>query len=178
MIRAVLISIVCFSATPVLAKARAEDDPEKPAQRHRLDRHLDIRVPAIPGLPPLPDLDLSGIEIDLPELLASAMPHDRDPDVDEDQDEDHEMDHDVEADEGHDGNVKVYKLNRQRSIRLPRMRIDEEDSESDERDATAQSRGRGSATLQVKGPVTFQVRAQAGEVEVVGSTERDPDVSL
>jgi len=168
--------IVFFLAVPVLAKARTQDDEGKPAQRHRVDRHLDIQVRSIPGLPPLPEIDLSGIEIDLPELLASAMPHDRD--VDDEEDEDHEMDHDVEADEDHGGNVKVYKLNRQRSIRLPRMRIGEDDSGSDEENATARSRGRGSATLQVKGPVTFQVRAQAGEVEVIATDKRQVSVTL
>jgi hypothetical protein len=125
----------------------------------------------------LPDLDLSGIEIDLPELLASALPHEHGHDVDEDNDEDHEMGHDVEVDEDND-HVKIYKLNRQRSIRLPRMRIGEDDSASDEREATAQSRGRGSATLEVKGPVTFQVRAQAGEVEVTATDKRQVSVTL
>jgi hypothetical protein len=175
--RAVLTLTLAFLTTPVLAKTRTEDgDRKQPAQRHRVDRHLDIQVPSIPGLPALPEIDLSAIEIDLPELLASAMPHDRGHDVDNDEDEDHEMNHDVEVDE--DGDVKVYKLNRQRSIRLPRMRIGEEDSEPDERDATAQSRGRGSATLQVKGPVTFQVRAQAGEVEVIATDKRQVSVTL
>jgi putative adhesin len=171
--------IVCFLATPVLAKARTQDGEGKPAQRHRGDLHLDIQVPSIPGLPPLPEIDLSGIEIDLPELLASAMPHDRDIDVDVDEDDDHdpEMNHEVEVDEDH-GNVKVYKLNRQRSIRLPRVRVGEDDSSSDEHNATAQSRGRGSATLQVKGPVTFQVRAQAGEVEVIATDKRQVSVTL
>ncbi len=170
--------IVSFLATPLLAKARTEEDEGKPAQRHRVNRHLDIQIPGIPGLPLLPQIDLSAIEIDLPELLASAMPHDHDVDVDVDDDEDHETNHDVEVDEDRDGNVKVYKLNRQRSIRLPRMRIGEDDSESDEENATARSRGRGSATLQVKGPVTFQVRAQAGEVEVIATDKRQVTVTL
>jgi putative adhesin len=168
--------IVSFLATPLLAKARTQEDEGKPAQRHRVNRHLDIQIPGIPGLPLLPQIDLSAIEIDLPELLASAMPHDHDVDVDDD--EDNETNHDVEVDEDRGGNVKVYKLNRQRSIRLPRMRIGEDDSESDEENATARSRGRGSATLQVKGPVTFQVRAQAGEVEVIATDKRQVTVTL
>src|SRR5205823_5732910 len=33
-------------------------------------------------------------------------------------------------------------------------------------DATSQAKGRGTATLSVKGPVTFRLSAQAGDVEV------------
>jgi hypothetical protein len=176
-IRALVVAIAWCLANPVLAKPRTEDAEGKSRQRHRNDGHLDIRLPDLPAMPGLPDLDLSGIEIDLPELLASALPHDRDPDV-EDEDEDHEMSHDVEVDEDRDNNVKVYKLNRQRSIRLPRMRMGEEDSQSDEREATAQSKGRGSATLEVKGPVTFQVRAQAGDIEVIATDKRQVSVTL
>ena len=89
--------IVSFLATPLLAKARTEEEEGKPAQRHRVNRHLDIQMPGIPGLPLLPQIDLSAIEIDLPELLASAMPHDHD--VDDEEDQDHETNHDVEVDE-------------------------------------------------------------------------------
>jgi hypothetical protein len=175
-IRALIVCIICLT-TPVLAKA-GTDDVESSRKRHRSGGHFEIRLPDLPALPPLPDIDLSGIEIDLPDLLASAMPHDRDRDhAEEDEDDDHEMDHGIEADEDHD-NVKSYKLNKQRSIRLPKMRLGEEDSEPDEREATAQSRGRGRATLDVKGPVTFQVRAQAAEIEVLATDKRQVSVTL
>jgi hypothetical protein len=58
------------------------------------------------------------------------------------------------------------------------MHLGEDDHESDERDATAQARGRGSAILPVKGPVTFQVRAQAGDIEVVATDKRQVSVTL
>jgi hypothetical protein len=44
--------------------------------------------------------------------------------------------------------------------------------------ASAQAQGRGSATLAVKGPVTFRLRAQNGDVEVVASDEQRVAVSL
>ena len=175
MIRASVVAALWCLTSPVLAKSG--DTDANAGQRHRSHRKLELRLPDLPGLPPLPDLDLSGIEIDLPELLAGAMPHDRSHDVDEDEGEEHDMDHDVEVDEDHD-NVKIYKLNKQRSIRLPKMRFGEEDSQWDEREATAQSKGRGSATLEVKGPVTFQVRAQAGEIEAVASDRRQVSVTV
>jgi hypothetical protein len=174
-IRASVVAALWCLTSPVLAKSG--DTDANAGQRHRSHRKLELRLPDLPGLPPLPDLDLSGIEIDLPELLAGAMPHDRSHDVDEDEGEEHDMDHDVEVDEDHD-NVKIYKLNKQRSIRLPKMRFGEEDSQWDEREATAQSKGRGSATLEVKGPVTFQVRAQAGEIEAVASDRRQVSVTV
>jgi hypothetical protein len=44
--------------------------------------------------------------------------------------------------------------------------------------ASAQAQGRGSATLAVKGPVTFRLRAQGGDVEVVASDQQRVAVSL
>lgn len=180
MIRTVLMTAVALLAVPVLAKTGSAQADRKSARRdwHQLERdwhHLELDLPDIPFLPGLPELDLSGIEIDLPELLAKAMPHDRDPD-EPDADE-QEPDQEVQPDEDRNDNVKVYKLNRQRSIRLPRIRLGEE-SDSDERDATAQAKGRGSATLQVNGPITFQIRAQSGEVEVISTDKRQVSVTL
>ena len=181
MIRAVLMTAVTLLAAPVLAKTASAEADRKSARRdwHQLERdwqHLELDLPDIPFLPGLPDLDLSGIEIDLPELLAKAMPHDRDPDQADEDEEDRGRE--VEPDEDRDDNVKVYKLNRQHSIRLPRVRLGEDESDSDERDATAQAKGRGSATLPVKGPITFQIRAQAGEVEVIATDKKQVSVTL
>jgi Putative adhesin len=179
-IRTVLMTAVALLAVPVLAKTGSAQADRKSARRdwHQLERdwhHLELDLPDIPFLPGLPELDLSGIEIDLPELLAKAMPHDRDPDEPDADEED--PDQEVQPDEDRNDNVKVYKLNRQRSIRLPRVRLGEE-SDSDERDATAQAKGRGSATLQVNGPITFQIRAQSGEVEVISTDKRQVSVTL
>src|SRR5207245_1824560 len=180
-IRAVLMPAVTRLAAPVLAKTAAAEADRQSARRdwHQLERdwqHPELDLPDIPFLPGLPDLDLSGIEIDLPELLAKAMPHDRDPDQADEDEEDRGRE--VEPDEDRDDNVRVYKLNRQHSIRLPRVRLGEEESDSDERDATAQAKGRGSATLPVKGPITFQIRAQAGEVEVIATDKKQVSVTL
>jgi hypothetical protein len=187
-IRAALIAFAVLVAVPALAKGDSTEADGKSARRdwfqldrnwHKLGRdwhRLELDLPDVPFLPGLPDLDLSGIEIDLPELLAKAMPRGRDPsEVDEDEEDPSRQ---VEPDEDRDGNVKVYKLNRQRSIRLPRIRLGEEESDPDERDATAQAKGRGSATLPVRGPITFQVRAQAGEIEVIASDKKQVSVTL
>ncbi|HMC34445.1 MAG TPA: hypothetical protein VKH65_08560, partial [Myxococcales bacterium] len=77
MIRAVLMTAVTLLAAPVLAKTASAEADRKSARRdwHQLERdwqHLELDLPDIPFLPGLPDLDLSGIEIDLPELLAKA----------------------------------------------------------------------------------------------------------
>ncbi|HMC33737.1 MAG TPA: hypothetical protein VKH65_05000, partial [Myxococcales bacterium] len=181
MIRAVLIVVAVLLAAPVLAKGSSAKADRKSARRdwHQLERdwhRLELDLPDIPFLPGLPDLDLSGIEIDLPELLAKAMPHDRDPDEADEDGED--SGREVEPDEDRNDNVKVYKLNRPRSIRLPRIRLGEEESDSDEREATAQAKGRGSAILPVKGPVTFQVRAQSGEIEVTATDKKEVSVTL
>ena len=116
-------------------------------------------------------------EIDLPGLLAraSSQTHDAE-DAEEEQDAQGDDDMELRDDQG--SRVKIYKLNPQRPVRPPRMHLGEDDHEFDEREATAQARGRGSAILPVKGPVTFQVRAQAGDIEVVASDKRQVSVTL
>ena len=180
MIRAGVVTAVCIL---IAAAAQAK---QKPAERERkaapheqwwehLDLDLDLDLPDLPPIPGLPDLDFSDIDVHvgLPQMLArgSSRMHE------EDEEEDHDADDDVEVDD-HDGKVKVYKLNKQRGIRLPRVHLGEDDHEADERDATAQAKGRGSASLSVNGPVTFQVRAQAGEVDVVATDKRQVSVTL
>jgi len=179
-IRAGVVTAVCIL---IAAAAQAK---QKPAERERkaapheqwwehLDLDLDLDLPDLPPIPGLPDLDFSDIDVHvgLPQMLArgSSRMHE------EDEEEDHDADDDVEVDD-HDGKVKVYKLNKQRGIRLPRVHLGEDDHEADERDATAQAKGRGSASLSVNGPVTFQVRAQAGEVDVVATDKRQVSVTL
>ena len=121
------------------------------------------------------DVELPDIEIEVQGLLAKGGARYPDPD-DEDFDVDDPGDDRVET--GQDGKAKIYKLNPQQRVRVPRVHLGEDDRELDERDATAQAKGRGSATLEVKGPVTFQVRAQAGEVEVVATDKRQVSVTL
>ncbi len=122
------------------------------------------------------EIELPEIDIELPRLLAKAIPRHSDPD-DEDIDIDVDDSGEDRVETGQDGKTKIYKLNPQR-IRVPRIRVGEDDRELDEREATGQAKGKGGATLEVKGPVTFQVRAQAGEVEVVATDKRQVSVTL
>ncbi len=179
MIRAGVVTAVCvFVAAGAGAKQRSEERARQAAPQRQSWEHLDLELPDLPPIPGLPDLDFSDIdvEIELPQFLArSGSSRSHDDDMEEE--EDHDADDDVDVDE-HDGKVKVYKLNRQRGIRLPRVHLGEDDHEADERDATARAKGRGSASLAVNGPVTFQVRAQAGEVDVVATDKRQVSVTL
>ena len=176
MIRAAVVA--AFLIVPGLAQAKAGRADPKPERQQRLPDDFDFELPDIPVPPGLPDLDLSGIEIELPRLLARAAPRHGDPD-DEEMDADEDSgDEDVEVETDQGNKVRVYKLNPQRSIRLPRVHLGDDDRSFDEREATARAKGRGSAALEVKGPVTFQVRAQAGEVEVVATDRRQVSVTL
>jgi hypothetical protein len=176
-IRAGVVTAVCILiAAAAQAKQKPAEREHEAAPHEQWWEHLDLELPDLPPIPGLPDLDFSDIDIDvgLPQMLArgSSRMHQED-----EEEEDHDADDDVEVDD-HDGKVKVYKLNKQRGIRLPRVHLGEDDHEADERDATAQAKGRGSASLSVNGPVTFQVRAQAGEVDVVATDKRQVSVTL
>jgi len=193
-IRVLVIAALWFS--PAAALATGGPDPAAPdshkAQRKQRDLGFGVQVPQIdvptvfPSLPEFPDLpdfpDMDDFEAELPQMLAksSSRHHDEDDDdEDTDQDEERDPSGDIVIQGDHGSKVRIYKLDKQRQIRIPSMRLGpDEDVASDESDATAQAKGRGSATLQVKGPVTFQVRAQAGEVEVVASDKRQVSVTL
>jgi hypothetical protein len=174
-IRAVVIAALCFVPAAADAKAKASDADRKALQRPDWRYELDFELPDLPILPMLPELDLGDIEIQLPPLLAMSRGDEHD---EQEEEAPEPPDDDVEVSDDHGSKVKVYKLNRQRAIRLPRVHLGEDDHDSDERDATAQAKGRGSATLPVNGPVTFQVRAQAGEIEVVTTDKRQVTVTL
>jgi len=178
-IRAGVVTAVCILiAAAAQAKQKPAERERKAAPHEQWWEHLDLDLdlPDLPPIPGLPDLDFSDIDVHvgLPQMLArgSSRMHEED-----EEEEDHDAEDDVEVDD-HDGKVKVYKLNKQRGIRLPRVHLGEDDHEADERDATAQAKGRGSASLSVNGPVTFQVRAQAGEVDVVATDKRQVSVTL
>jgi hypothetical protein len=170
-----VIAVCVLIAAASQASPKSGGSERKGSPHDQSWKHLDIELPDFPPLPGLPELDFSDFEIDLPRLLARGGPRVREEDAEE---EDPAADDDVDVHDDHDGKVKVYKLNRQRGIRLPRVHLGEDDHAADERDATAQAKGRGSATLPVNGPVTFQVRAQAGEVDVVASDKRQVTVTL
>lgn len=147
----------------------------------------EIRLPEIqlPGIvmPPisLPEIEIPSIDLsaeladlaDLPRMAARATPRGRDRDEDADSDEDEEAPRDEHG-------ARIYKMNPQPPrIRIPNVRIDPDRDDWDERNATAQSSsGHGSATLKVKAPVTFQLRAQSGDIEVVTSDRQQVSIAL
>ncbi len=180
--RAAVLSVLLFASSAAQSKPAGDPAKEPPRSRHH---DLDFSFPALPSLPGLPDLDFSGMEIDLGALASDLSGMRKDLrglvadsrsfrwDADDDDDE-----QDEDADRGSDGKAKIYKMNPQGGMRLPRIHLGDDDLDFDERDATAQAKGRSSATLEVKGPVTFQVRAQTGEVEVVATDRRQVSVTL
>src|SRR5205823_14920715 len=135
-------------------------------------------------VPDFPDVDVVIPEIDIPQIdvqvpnvpdfsgmFATHSRHDQKGNDEDEVDRDSDEDEDNQA-ETDDRGVKVYKMNRQRTIHIPRIHVGgDEGDDWDERDSTAQAKGKGSATMQVQGPVTFQLRAQSGDIEIV-TTDR------
>lgn len=171
--------VVALSLLPALAQANPKQEPRP--RKHG----LTLELPDLPVIPPVPEIEFPDfdvdvdVDVDLPGMMAQNDRDEDEADSDEDargrdrsrRDQDRE-----ERDE--DGNrVKIYKLNQKRSIRLPRVHLGD-DTGDDDREATARARGSGSATLPVHGPVTFQVRAQSGEIEVVASDRQQVSVTL
>jgi len=172
-IRAVVVMATLWLVSGA-GEAKRGSAPTDWKSSQRQDWHeLEFELPDVV----IPELELPDFEIDLPGLLAraSSQTHDAE-DAEEEQDAQGDDDMELRDDQG--SRVKIYKLNPQRPVRPPRMHLGEDDHEFDEREATAQARGRGSAILPVKGPVTFQVRAQAGDIEVVASDKRQVSVTL
>jgi len=169
--RAAVVAVVFFVSA---AEAKPRPPGEERAAPERQDP-FDFEMPDVPILPEIPALDLSEIANQLPQLLARSSSRHQDP---EEEKEEPDSDSDVEVSDDQGTKVKVYKLNQKRMYRTPRVHLGEDDREFDEREATAQAKGRGSATLSVKGPVVFQVRAQAGEVDVVATDRSQVSVSL
>ena len=176
MIRAVVVMATLWLVSGAGETKPRSAAPDRTSSRQTGWQHgfdFDFELPDID----IPELDVPDFEIDLPALLARASSRNHDA-QDEEEDQDAQGDDDMELLDDQGSRVKIYKLNPQRPVRPPRMHLGEDDHESDERDATAQARGRGSAILPVKGPVTFQVRAQAGDIEVVATDKRQVSVTL
>ena len=140
----------------------------------------EIRIPEIH----VPQIDLPDIEapefdfeemVQLPWRFAFAMPRDAEDDEDR-----ADLDRDDDGEVRDDRGARVYKMNQAPRIRVPDVRVGRsgEEDDWDERSATAQAKGRGSAILPVKGPVTFQLRAQSGEIEVSTSDKQQVSVTL
>jgi hypothetical protein len=170
--------VVALSLLPALAQANPKQEPRP--RKHG----LTLELPDLPVMPPLPEIEFPDInlDVDLPGMIAQ---NDRDDDEDQSNaDEDTQRrdrsrgDQDREERDADGNRVRVYKLNPQRSLRLPRVHLGDDDSADNDREATARARGSGSANLPVRGPVTFQMRAQAGEVEVVANDRQQVSVTL
>jgi hypothetical protein len=195
-IRIAVLAALFLIPGPVEAKRpyappEAPEAPEPPkapqAPRHSL--HIDVDIPEIHQRIEIPDFDFSDFpEIyfaelqGLPRLLARSgrAGHSRSGDDDDEQSDDDNDDKDKTPPPDEKG-VHVYRMNDwtkfKNSFRWPRVRVRDEDDFA-ERNASAQTKGNGSATLAVKGPVTFQMHAQAGEVEVVGTDKQQVSISV
>lgn len=134
-------------------------------------------LPPVPPVPPLPPMPRFGSRLPAPPALA-FNDHDSDEDDEEDPDDD-------EGDSDHRDGDRVYRMDRSREElralrdrireRAPRARGDDEDDDRDSR-ATGKARGIGSASLAVRGPITLQLRAHSGDMEIVSSDR--PAVSM
>ena len=182
--------MIRFLATLLFATSALAKPPRPPPPPPPPDVEVPQvpEMPEIPDLPPLPpvpplppELDLGDLatrldldlHIKLPKFLARA---DRYRDRDED---DEDQDKDSEKDEQRDENgVRVYRMNQTPRVSIPRIHLGRSDDDFDRDSATASANGRGSATLKVSGPVTFQLRAQGGDVEVVSGDAGRVSISL
>jgi len=172
-IRAVVVMATLWLVSGAGEAKPGSATPDRKSSQRQHWNEFDFELPDVV----IPELELPDFEIDLPGPLARASSHNPDA-VDDEEEQDAEGDDDMELRGDQGSRVKIYKLNPQRPVRPPRMHLGEDDHEFDEREATAQARGRGSAILPVKGPVTFQVRAQAGDIEVVATDKRQVSVTL
>src|SRR5260370_5921180 len=132
----------------------------------------------VPRLPDLPDIDLS--EMELPEIDVQVLADV--PQIVASEEGDEDQDSDEGTDEHEHPGVHVYKMRPEQRIRIPRIHEGWGHGEWNEgkwwSDATAQAKGRGGAALPVKGPVTFQLHAQAGDIDVVSTDKQQVMVTV
>lgn len=176
---------------------------------------VDIEIPEIH----IPEIRIPRVEIpDVSFLVAHAKQkhRDRDQDQDEDRNDDDDDDDcigncgpaapmppmppmppipptppnsDTSFQREDRNGVHIYRMQTP-GMSGTRIRINRHDDDEDmDSDAAAQARGQGQATLAVKGPVTFRVNAQGGDIDVtstdkqqvairVEGTRGSPEVSL
>ena len=138
---------------------------------------FDVPIPSVP-LPSIdprdsvsPDVqsfrDLAHLHLDFGEVFAnSALAMNDDEGDDEDQDQANR-----DAEKTRQDQRQWYRDQFRHGFR--------NDDESSDEKPTARAEGKdGSATLAVKGPVTFRLRVQAGEAEVVASDKSQVTVSI
>jgi hypothetical protein len=153
-----VIRIFVFAALLSLAaEAKRPTPPPAPA------------APPTPGVapaaPPAPDDDEDDDDDDRPRAPKARIPGHRSP-GDDDWDEDQPEERDENGNK-----VRIYRLDASK-MRLDKlkMKLDRRrrryDNDDNGAEATSQARGSGTAALSVKGPITFRLNAQAGDVEV------------
>jgi Fe-S cluster biogenesis protein NfuA len=137
-------------------------------------------------------------------FLVATSKHKKDKDKDEDRDEDDDCDEDCGPEapmppmpaippippvppmppnssfEREDRNgFHIYRPQpAQPGVRIRVERHDDNDDDSDEGSSSSRAQGKGSATLAVKGPVTFRISAQGGSIEVVSTDKQQVSVHL
>lgn len=174
--RAAVVAALVLSPWFAQASPRPPRSPQPP------------RAPAPPPPPPdadepeieLPEIDVHvpRIDVRIPQIDFKALA--RLPQIIAREEGDEDQDSDEESDEHHDKGVRIYKMRPER-IRIPRFKGWDRDQWSEGNwwsDATAQANGRGSATLAVRGPITFQLHAQGGDIEVVSTDRQEVRVSV
>jgi hypothetical protein len=159
-----------------------------PAHHKKSSSDIDIDIE-------IPPIEIPRIEIpDVGEVVAAAMRgHDRDDD-DDDDDDDNDCDDcnrrppppppTPDKPESRDG-MHIYKMTTPdygQSVREAfkhRSRHDfDSDDDGDTGDATARSNGNGAASLGVKGPVTFRLSLQGGDIDVVSTDKKQVSVRV
>jgi hypothetical protein len=190
MIAAVLLSLVLAA-------------PTSHARIHSDDEDIDIDIPEIDVDIPdirIPEIRIPAIEIpDVSFLVARKTDKHQPKDDDADDDRDDDDDYGPEAPmppmppmpplppnppntnqtvkrEDRNG-MHIYRM--QNDPNAMRIRINRhEDSDDDDMSGNAQARGQGSAALAVKGPVTFRIAAQGGDIDVTTGDKQQVAVRL
>jgi hypothetical protein len=195
MIAAVLLAVALAAPHPHAQKhsPQSSDSDDDDSE----DIEIDLPEVDIPEIK-IPSIHIPAIEIpDVSFLVAhSSKHHEKDEDEDDDCDEDCGPEAPMPAmpampampplpptppnatyEREDRGGVHVYRMQTPRpsGTRIHITRHDDND-DSDESGASAQAQGKGSATLGVKGPVTFRVAAQGGSIDVTASDK--PQVSV
>lgn len=188
-----MIRMAVIAALVISGQAKADPKPHPKPQVHvQMPREFDFEMPdvdvVIPELPELPDLSALAALPLMMQDLHSGMPlimahndrrHDRDEDNDNDEDNDEDNDRDDRRgpEETDENGVHVYKMNQPLRFKMPKVRIESGDDDWDH-DRPAAASGRGTASLAVHGPVTFQLRAQGGDVDVVSTDQQKVTVTV
>ena len=178
--------------------------PADPPRPHALDWPRELRLPEMPDLHfdmhgfEMPELDDLDVDLDLRDLGSLAM---RDPgqeDADENEDagerdrqraeQQRERDRQRRAQDQQRREPDQQRREQERERRDQererraeerdrlRSRLHGEDRDPDEQPSARAAGKNGTAALAVKGPVTFRLRVQSGEVEVVPSDK--PQIAL